>query len=265
MIRQVFIVGSPRSGTSILCEALRNGGGYRGFNEGQVLDLMGGLLRMVNDHYTKLAGVLENPAHMISVVPRERIESALIPPFRAIVRDHFGPDAWVDKTPGDPMIRAVPYLLKLWPNARVVYARRRAIENIQSRIRKFPRVPFENHCRMWATCMSAWDGVREGASASVVEIDQYEIERNPAAVTKALGDTLRLPPPRRQAIERIFIERHPEQTGKSEPAARIALADTGWNAQQIEQFRTICGPMMQRFGYSETASYYADPAVASTA
>ena len=46
----IFIVGSPRSGTSILVQALL-GAGYTGHHEGNLLSLLQGLERSIDQHF----------------------------------------------------------------------------------------------------------------------------------------------------------------------------------------------------------------------
>lgn len=47
---------------------------------------------------------------------------------------------WVDKTPDPRMIKCVPRLKRAWPNAKFIFVKRRGIENLESRIKKFPYV-----------------------------------------------------------------------------------------------------------------------------
>src|SRR2546430_17539144 len=75
---------------------------------------------------------------------------------RRIYRQLHPTDNFVDKTPGWPMLKALPALLVVWPNLRVVFTKRRGIENVLSRQRKFPDGVFESHCRDWAAAMETW-------------------------------------------------------------------------------------------------------------
>lgn len=255
MIKQVFVIGSPRSGTSVLGQALRVGAGYRGFNEGQVFDLLGTLLRNVHEHYAKVEAVRSNPAHMVSLVPKERIDAPLVSMARKLVREAFGTEPWADKTPGEMMIRATPHLAEVWPRSRFVLAKRRAIDNIQSRRRKYPEVPFEAHCRMWSSCMQAWLSVRPKLEGRYAEVDQLEIERDPSAVGLRLGALLQLDDEQIQASTRVMETSRPERT--SALGSRVmGLADTGWSPDEIAKFTKICGPLMDRLGYSDTEAYF---------
>jgi hypothetical protein len=192
---------------------------------------------------------------MVSTVPKDRIEAPLVSMARVLAREVFGGDAWVDKTPGEMMIRAAPYLAEVWPRARFILAKRRAIDNIQSRRRKYPDVPFEAHCRMWSSCMQAWLSVRLGLGSRYEEIDQFEIERDPSSVGQRLGALLRLDAEQVRAATQVMATSRPERTGEagSQP---LGLPDTGWSAEELAQFKRICGPLMARLGYSDTEAYF---------
>jgi len=59
-----------------------------------------------------------------------------------------------------------------------VFMKRREIENVASRMRKF-KFDFAHNCREWATVMEAWLSVREGVAEAALELDQLDVARGP--------------------------------------------------------------------------------------
>lgn len=51
------------------------------------------------------------------------------------------------------MTLASPIVKELWPSSVFVFAKRRGIENVISRTRKFLGESLENHCADWARNM----------------------------------------------------------------------------------------------------------------
>ena len=49
MTKPIFILGSPRSGTSIIGLALRNGAGIVGYNEGHILSIIPPLIETITN------------------------------------------------------------------------------------------------------------------------------------------------------------------------------------------------------------------------
>ena len=183
----VFIIGSPRSGTSILSAAL-HAAGYSGYDEGHLLSLIRVLSEVVDSFFA--THDLQSDGQLLSHVDNEKIKRAM-----ALVLKTFqvGPtrEPWVDKTPGTDMYFAAPYIQEFWPTAKFIFAKRRGIENIVSRMKKFPDAPFADHCEDWASTMSGWRVLRD-TGLDYIEIDQMDIARQPMTAAKRL---CRLPGP----------------------------------------------------------------------
>src|SRR5687767_11132337 len=144
----IFVVGSVRSGTSAMMHALRDGAGIRGFNEGVLAQLMPVLLAAIGNHYGTFN---QKPTTMLGSVPREFLENGIKNLFGRAFVETMGTGRWLDKTPGGaPMINACPTLLEIFPEAKFIFCKRRGVENVLSRQRKFPGRSVEAHCEGWA-------------------------------------------------------------------------------------------------------------------
>lgn len=111
--------------------------------------------------------------NLISAVDKNKLKTSIFGILKQTA-DELNPEAsWFDKTGNPDMIFAIPVLLKLWPESVFIFAKRRAIENVKSRLKKFPNHNFDYHCSDWAKNMSAWRQIRTQLPASkFVEIDQ---------------------------------------------------------------------------------------------
>jgi hypothetical protein len=249
----VFIVGSPRSGTSILAHALLSAG-YAGYNEGNFLSLLHRLDADVDTHF-KVFGS-GNTEVLTAHINQQALKADLFAVLRAHVEVHIAGEPWLDKTGNPEMIAAIPILRQLWPESVFIFAKRRAIENIASRLRKFPNHDFRYHCADWARNMASWREIRAAQPGlRFLEVDQQDIAAAPAAVARAIAGLLRLPPARERMIADIFARDRPQETEAGTAARVLSLEATGWGEDMQAVFRQHCGPEMAAYGYTEDESY----------
>src|SRR6056297_1112417 len=254
--RPVFILGSGRSGTSILTAAIKQGGEIAGFNEGHFLPLLGHFMRETERYFRIKRNLLDDPRHMIAHVDSSSLETEIISLFKRQFEAIQEDERWLDKSPGAAMIRAVPFLKQAWPGADFIFAKRRGIENVQSRLKKFPHVDFENHCRQWADCMTAWLEVKDKVADRSIEVEQRDIARRAQDVAVRIGQLLEFGPGHIKRVADIFTNSRPQDTGGQENDKALDIRETGWTSQQIRIFQKHCGAVSERFGYSETSTYF---------
>ena len=130
----VFILGPARSGTSAITLALLESGSYIGAGEGHLMPLAHGLLSAIDRHYQP-AG---EQSTMLSRVPSDVFQKLVRRAFVQLASDLFNTPRWLDKTATVEMVRASLLMRELWPHARFIFMKRRVIENVLSRRRKFP-------------------------------------------------------------------------------------------------------------------------------
>ena len=251
----IFIIGSPRSGTSILALAIRSAMKIPFYAEGHFLPVINYVVSAIDKYYESKSSSLEVKSRAISHIKRDELINEMQNLFYNIYNSLYSSNIWLDKTPGIEMIDAVPIIAKTWPNAKFIFAKRRGIENINSRMRKFPDIPFEVHCKIWSACMKSWFDVRNTVANSSIEIEQREIEHNPKMVSNKIGDFLNIEEESTDSIYNIFTSKRPESTS-AYPSNDIELANTGWTNEQIKIYRHYCSDISKKYGYSETADYY---------
>jgi hypothetical protein len=256
----VFVLGAPRSGTSAVAQALVRGGGpYAGHNEGQVLDLLTPLLNVLRRFYaakTEAIPSSDRATMTIARIPEEYFANGIIALFADSIRQLFSSRRWCDKTPTADMMWAAPNLLRIWPNAKFIFLKRRGLENILSRTRKFRGASFESQCSEWTACMEAWRAVRGSLAGRALELDQHFLAQYPTQSAEAIGALLALASEERENLARLLSRHQPERTGASVLDVQDASVLT-WDVTQWEIFDRICGAEMNAYGYGRDKGYYA--------
>lgn len=250
MQHPVFILGSVRSGTTALMEALRSCTPYRGPGEGHLLELSLHLTMLVERFYAERSGIWSAGYDtLITSVPQTYMLDAVRHVFVELARSRFPSGRWLDKTPRSNMIAAAPLLLSIWPGARFVFCKRRGIDNVASRLRRMPETTFEDHCHDWALCMSNWLAVRDRLNCACIEVEHLTLAAQPAAVVDALTPFLSLEPSEaKRMAEALSSHRH--ERSSADPTCTLDLDETRWADGEKSAFRRICGPMMHQYGYS---------------
>jgi hypothetical protein len=254
----VFVLGAPRSGTSALFAAVTRTTRYRGFNEGHLLDIAASVASVMKTRIDRKLRNLSADAvarYHLGRDPCARLGDGLRLLLRAAAAGYTTP-YWIDKTPNREMVQSAPFLAATWANARFVFMKRRGIENLMSRLRKFPRVSFEAQCLDWAAVMSDWRNIRSSIAGKFIEVDQRDLLRDPIGSAGVIGALIGLDEAETEALgERLGSER----AEMTDPTSRIVadIAETGWSPAMIDTFRAICGPEMEAYGYTWDANYRA--------
>jgi hypothetical protein len=240
--------------------ALREGAGIKGFNEGNVAHLLPALIEAVERHFARFRppGDPGRRPTMVANLPASVVVNGIKNVFGAAFMRTFGEGRWLDKTPGGKsMVRACPVLREIFPRARFIFCKRRGVENILSRQRKFPDVAFVNHCRNWAETMMEWHAVRESLGASYVEVDQRDMALDPAGVALRLGGFLELSETELEAVRAALSAVRLEQTRPAQDSSYIDIEDTGWTAEEQGIFVEMCGDAMRAYDYPLGATGHA--------
>ena len=173
-------------------------------------------------------------------------------------RKTYGEGPLVDKSPGAEAVGAAPLVLEFLPSAKFIFMKRRGIENVMSHLRRFPDLPFEGACHQWAQTMRRWLQVRHRLAPRWIEIDQRDLVDAPHTVGYRLSRHLGRGVPNQIAD---YITTHfPEKTRVGRYGDYAALKNSGWNEQERDIFREICGPLMAEFGYEIDLGGAASPA-----
>ena len=247
----VFILGTTRSGTSALQLSILESTRYTGNGEGHVISILPSLVEEVKK-YCESHPAFGVPGTMASRLSTDDFLESLYEGLRRLYGKSFGARPFSDKTPTVEAIRSAPYLSKIWPGCRVIYCQRRAIENVASKLKKFPSDSFEKHCAEWRECMKAWECVRPFVD-HYLTLDQIDLLENPHETARRVGEYLGLELGEVEALGEYLATRRPEKSiAYSE---RATLHSVGWDEDQKSTFLRVCGDTMRHSGYTLDASY----------
>jgi hypothetical protein len=199
-------------------------------------------------------------AHMIpgdqllSNLDKEQLLEELFGVFKQFQLKLNPKEPWLDKTPHLPMMGAAPILARLWPTAVFVFAKRRGIETVISRTKKFPAATFEQHCTAWSRFMASWRSFRD-TGINGMEIDQYDVAHDPARSAARLGSFLGVAEAGIRGMCEEMLHSRPESTDEHSTHRVLSLDACGWTAQQVEFFQTQCSGEMAAYGYTFDERY----------
>ena len=255
----VFVLGAARSGTSAMAQGLLKTAAYGGFEEGHFLWMIRRFLLTIHTYFEDNGeDALPNRFTLLSRIPASYLADSVRATFIAAMAELFPSGKWLDKTPRPEMIEAAPVMHELWPNARFIFMRRRGLENVSSRLTKFPTISFVEHCQDWARNMEVWLRVRDLLGGAAIEIEQLAVALEPERTAEEVGSFLELDRLAVRRLTKALASDRPEVTTKQFGTA-MQIDRLGWTDQQIYTFRKECGPMMAAFGYGYTADYFSRP------
>jgi hypothetical protein len=253
----VFIVGSPRSGTSILVSALHNAG-YFGYNEGNFLSLIRIIEQQVGRFFVGQGST--HPKVLTSHIDQAELVQRLAAVLAETAESKQARTPWFDKTGSMQMVESMPTLHRIWPSARFIFAKRRGLENVVSRVIKFPRHSFEYHCTNWSGTMAAWRRVRaEHPQLPGIEVDQRDISDAPEETAQRIGAFLALSPDAQAKMSATMTRDRPQETRPGSASRVITLEETCWTDEQKAIFERDCGEQMRAYGYTLDANYRVQP------
>jgi hypothetical protein len=171
----LFIVGHPRSGTTVmgrgLCEVNRIVGCREKPVEGHWLYLFDGLVGSITRARLNPASLLagsDDREYLIESLRRVVVDQWLRAKNGEISRSEFlsGNGVFVDKTPGYAMISAVPAVLSLFPNAKFIFMYREPCKVMRSLQQVFGyKGNEEEFSEWWNRTTLRWASVKENIKA----------------------------------------------------------------------------------------------------
>ena len=242
---KVFILGSPRSGTSITYYAMREVFGLKGRGESHVFPIF---QRMIHQFYTytqefkKISGVLA------AELDTRSFRDDLYAHLRIFYAKAYGGAGFVDKTPGAESIRGCDLISGAFPDARVILLQRNGIEVVNSYRSKFD-ASFENACQAWKHVVIASQQLVEQKQDRVLVIDQFDLTNAPETSAASIAHHLGRPE-LADKLAAFFVDRRVEQHSTHDWHFRQTLADIGWSDDEKAVFRTVCGDCMTALGYA---------------
>ena len=255
-----IVVGSPRSGTTAVGNMVQQAFETRAHGEAHLAELFSNLIHQ-SEEFLENGPAANSRGTLVWEVPSVFVKAQLVKQLRDVYTTYNANGVILDKTPGIPMLQALPILILAFPNAKVVYCQRRGIENVASRLRKFPNTQFEAHCEQWTQTVFVWQRLKKQISRLIgcddwwIEVEQFDLATSPQQVTKALGSFLSL---NEFAVTRMFEyqEKKTPEITSGKPSDVSSLDAVNWTDAQKQIFTRVCGETMKQQGYTTDVSYY---------
>ncbi|MGJ4927602.1 sulfotransferase family protein [Bradyrhizobium sp. HKCCYLS2038] len=241
---KVFIVGAPRSGTSILLFALKDVFGLPGFGESHVMPAFQRMVHHLRAYVNSLEGS-PDPI-MLKRLDRIELEQHVFAYIRHFYAAQFPQGRWVDKTPTGEAVFGLPLIESIFPGSRLIATKRNGIEVIVSHQKKF-KSTFEEACQSWLSAMQGLLHARQGCQ-NLLEVDQFDLLNNSVEVANKVASHLGFES-RADRLSQYFLTHRVERSSTYDGSSKLRLADTSWSAADQEKFKSMCGSMMLEFGY----------------
>jgi hypothetical protein len=235
---RLFLMGSPRSGTSELGSTLSKVLGLAWLGEGHAAPLF-------SSAANALGGDAASDNGLVRFMAQQNFRRIAVEAAKRAYFCMHGSASFLDKTPGIGMIAAAPFLSECFPDSRFIFQRRNPVGNVLSRMRKFGG-NFEAHCRDWAAAMNEWLKIRTSLP-HYVEIQQEEMLEAPGRVAAVLAEYIGVPDSADlicQSLKTGSLELTGAGVGKTD------FTQVGWTPEQVRIFERVCGPTMRAFGYT---------------
>lgn len=244
---KVFVLGSARSGTSILYLALHRVFGLSGPGESHVFPIF---VRILHEFWQYREGLVardvKNKKLLAYRLDPKLFRAHLALFIRSFYAAQFPTGAWVDKTPGAEAILATSMIMEAFPSAKIIATKRTGVEVVRSFSTKFAS-GLEEACNAWAASMAAL----HQASAKfpgILVVDQYDIANSPAETAERIASYIGIPE-KSAALAEFFTGTEFDRSSTRSWQTRMTLADVDWGERGKRTFERICGSMMERFDY----------------
>jgi hypothetical protein len=265
----IFIVGGSRSGTIVLLKAM---GRHRQIlstpSEDPFITDVGRMIHSLEfgpeverQYYLDTLRISHD--YIYSMLHRLALESALGPHYglkkliKLAVINKVNPLVkryWCTKTfPGKDTAQGMK---KLYPEARFIWILRNGVNVVHSRclFPAFRDLPFEEHCRHWASSIERFSYLLEMSEAVVLH--QEELVDEPDMVFRRIFEKLRIdydPKPTEYALTHHVHPLGDETTTKGVDIKKTISerppAYQDWTQEQRAMFKDICGDAMKMAGY----------------
>ena len=200
----VFIVGMPRSGTTLLESLLAR---HREFAPAGEVDALPALLRQCTSHLSRTASLLERQ-HALDSVTAEQLRKAYQRRLQALGAN--GGRAFSDKTPFNFELLGLVHAL--WPRARVLHCVRDVADTCLSiYFQQFGALPFSHDLADIArvqvgqeACMAYWAQALPGLG--VQRVDYAALVTRPQETLAPVWASLQLAPPEDEAATPVGKE-----------------------------------------------------------
>ena len=246
---RVFVIGSPRSGTSVLLRAMHEIFGLPAHGESHVIPAVAHAVHHLRQYFERFETQSEDL--LIKLLPVDVIAEAIYANIRSFYAGTYGEGGFADKTPSDEAIYSVGVIPAIFPDAHIIMTRRSGVEVVESYRKKF-KAGFRDACENWVRVM---EGILRARTLSIplLEVDQFDFTNATADVSARIAEFLGQPE-RAAALTEFLSTSREDKLSAHDWSQRMTLTNAPWSKDEKALFAELCGPLMDAFGYPmETA------------
>jgi hypothetical protein len=241
---KIFIIGCPRSGTSVLVRALMSGLNLPAHGESHVMPGIAAAVHNLRLHREKFRDV--DQELLIKSLPILDMEEALFAEVRKFYHNTYGEGGWIDKTPSTSAIFGATIIPRIFPDAKIIVTKRNGIEVVDSFRKKFG-AQMSDATSNWSHAMAGIAEIMDSDCPALL-VDQHDYANNPAAVAEEIGNYIARPGSI-ESIRKIFETDPQDKLSTYDWSSRMTLDDVAWDEDEKSTFRQVCGEMMEKFHY----------------
>ncbi|WP_172332408.1 sulfotransferase [Mangrovicoccus sp. HB161399] len=247
VISVTYILGSTRSGTSALRNALAETR-YVGFGEGHLVPILEDIFSVVKRHREEGLGA-NVPGNGLHNLKQNVFLRCIVHGYERYLQTELRGTWIMDKTPTIDPIRLSPSLNEFHEDAKFIHCARRHVDNVQSKLKKFPDRNLEQHCQEWAQCNLKWLEVRQKLNGNFFDFDFFELSNSPDKISEGIGQYLELDGVEVEKMAQYLRSQRPQSHAKRDLTKYLKLSEMPWSDREKEAFVRICGPVGKRLGY----------------
>ncbi len=249
----VYILGTTRSGTSAIRNAIAQTR-FKGFGEGHTVGILADFLKSVRKAKSEGQGADVAGTALFALQEHVFLRHVFFA-YERYFEKTLGSSYIVDKTPNIIPIYLAPDLAKFHKDAKFIYCSRRHVDNIKSKIKKFPNQGFSSMCREWVGCNETWLKVQDDLGDRCLSFDFFELVTEQRLVSEKMGDLLDIDQAEVSAICKYLSNERPEATAGHDLMTHSKFSELDWEDEEKEVFLDICGPLGRKMGYGLEAYY----------
>lgn len=256
----IFIIGNPRSGTSIVYKAITKSLQWSGYGESHVMPCLQDIIYSIElkrDFQQSLSQ--SGQETILAKINLDRMAALNIDYIRESYLNIFdGSTHFVDKTPGAAAAHGWGIIKRCFPGAAILCCYRSPVEVIESSLKKFDHsseaaeangAAVKTIASGWASAMQGIDELMHSTFAKdAILIDQLQLRKNPAAELTKVFDFLGAPPEATQKAIKICEEsREDVLTSAIELDSYKQLNSLGLDATVEASVRETCSEACRIF------------------